>query len=128
MSKLLKLFWDFLTTLYILTQITSASKFIIMDMNFCELMFIPELYLKVHGPIFQNQEFCFIWRHSWKKWTYSQEPNQNFPPILLNFPPFLHVFLYFRGTNSTFCIFYLWKEQAKWKAHCREILWFGEKK
>ena len=38
--------------------------------------------------------------HVWKKRTFSQEPNQNFPPILLNFPPFLYVFLYFRVKNS----------------------------
>ena len=38
--------------------------------------------------------------HGWKKCTFSLEPDQNFPPILLNFPPFLYVFLYFRGKNS----------------------------
>ena len=35
-----------------------------------------------------------------KKCPFSRELNQNFPPILLNFPPFLYVFLYFRGNIS----------------------------
>ena len=38
--------------------------------------------------------------HGWKKCPFSRELNQNFPPILLNFPPFLYVFLYFRGKIS----------------------------
>ena len=32
-----------------------------------------------------------------KKKPFSLEPNQKFPPIFLNFPPFLYVFLYFRS-------------------------------
>ena len=34
--------------------------------------------------------------HGWKKCGFSRESNQNFPPILLNFPPFL----YLRGKIS----------------------------
>ena len=38
--------------------------------------------------------------HSWKNVLFFREPNQNFPPpILLNFPPFLYVFLYFIGKS-----------------------------
>ena len=39
-------------------------------------------------------------RHGWKKCPFSWDLSQNFPPILLNFPPFLYVFLYFRGKIS----------------------------
>ena len=35
--------------------------------------------------------------HSWEKCSFSRELNQNFLPTLLNYPPVLYVFLYFRG-------------------------------
>ena len=44
--------------------------------------------------------FIFLIQLNGKKCTFSQETNRNFPPILQNFPPFLNIFLYFRGTNS----------------------------
>ena len=41
---------------------------------------------------------CYAWLE--KKCPFPQELNQNFPPILLNFPPFLYIFLSFRGKIS----------------------------
>ena len=36
-----------------------------------------------------------------EKMCFSQEPNQNFPPILLNFAPVLYVFLYFNSLQMS---------------------------
>ena len=49
---------------------------------------------------FSFNSFKSVTEHGWKKCPFSRELNQNFPPILLNFPPFLYVFLYFRGKIS----------------------------
>ena len=54
----------------------------------------------------QKRTFCQVvyntntYIHGWKKCAFFPGTNQNFPPILLNFPPYLYVFLYFRDTNS----------------------------
>ena len=57
--------------------------------------FLPYSVLRRFEMMFQeNRNRCV------KKCPFSWELSQNFPPILLNFPPFLYVFLYFRGKIS----------------------------